>query len=60
MAQTIGIGGIFFWAKNSKALSGRYKTRLKSDCEIVRFARIHDREGNPPEPWKSTEPAATL
>ena len=60
MAQTIGIGGIFFWAKNSKALSDRYKTRLKLDCEIGRFARIRDRDGNPLELWKSTEPAATL
>lgn len=60
MAQAVRISGVFFWAKNPKALSDRYKTRQKLDCEIGRFERIRDRDGNPLELWEPTEPAATL
>ncbi len=70
MEKVLGIGGLFFRARDPKVLSAWYRERLGVDGmagiavetraewdsdEVGRFARIHDPEGNPIELW---EPAA--
>jgi hypothetical protein len=47
MERAIGIGGVFFRARDPEA-----EPRAEWDSEIGRFARIHDPEGNPIELWE--------
>lgn len=65
MAKALGIGGVFFRARDTKALAAWYETHLGVTGfwnqaagltvfapETGRFGRIHDPEGNQIELWE--------